>query len=184
MDERIDHVLAFWLDEIGMAGWYAQDDAVDARIARDFGALHEQAAARSLGGWMVTPRGALALIILLDQFSRNLFRGTARAFGNDGYCLSLAKNAIGRGLDLAIPEPGRQFFYLPLEHSESLQDQERAVRLFMMRLPEMPEQGHRAVTGHRDVIRRFGRFPSRNAALGRTDSDAELAYRAQGGYMG
>ena len=183
MEEQIERVLAFWVDEIGPAGWYAQDDAVDARIARDFGEVYEQAAARQLGNWMITPRGSLALIILLDQFSRNLFRGSGQAFAADRYCLSLAKGAVRRNHDLAIAEPQRQFFYLPLMHSETLADQEQCLRLFLLRCPETGDQNVPHAVTHREVIRRFGRFPSRNAALGRTDSDAELAYRAEGGYM-
>lgn len=183
MNEQIDSVLAFWIDEVGPQGWYAQDDGIDARCASDFCALHELAAARSLGGWMARPRGALALIILLDQFSRNIFRGTGRAFASDRYCVSLAKGAVERRHDLAIPEPQRQFFYLPLMHSETLSDQEQCLRMFLLRCPETGHENAEHAIKHREVIRRFGRFPSRNAALGRTDSDAELAYRAEGGYM-
>lgn len=181
---EIDKVLTFWIDEIGPDGWYKGSDELDTLIRREFGGLHALAANGMLNGWSATPRGALALIILLDQFSRNMFRGTSKAFAYDRLALTIAKRVIDQGHDRATPEPERQFFYLPLEHSESLQDQERAVRLFMMRMPDMTDEGRRAVIGHRAVIRRFGRFPSRNAALGRTDSDAELAYRAEGGYMG
>lgn len=180
---EIDKVLKFWLDEIGPDGWYNSSEELDTLIQREFGGLHALAACGLLTFWAASARGSLALLILLDQFSRNMFRGTADAFAHDARALTIAKSAIERGQDLAIPEPARQFFYLPLEHSESLQDQERAVRLFMLRMPGLPEEGRRAVIGHRDVIRRFGRFPSRNAALGRVDSDAELAYRAEGGYM-
>lgn len=183
MDEEIERVLAFWVDEIGPAGWYAQDTAVDARIASEFGALHEQAAARRLGDWMISPRGSLALIILLDQFSRNLFRRSGQAFASDRYCLSLAKGAVRRNHDLEIAEPQRRFFYMPLMHSEMLADQEQCLRMFLLRCPETGPATIIHAVNHREVIRRFGRFPSRNAALGRTDSDAELAYRAEGGYM-
>ena len=180
---EIDKVLTFWIDEVGPEGWYNSSDELDTLIQREFGALHALAAGGLLTSWAASARGSLALLILLDQFSRNMFRGTADAFAFDLKALTIAKSAIDRGQDLTIAEPPRQFFYLPLEHSESLQDQERAVRLFMMRMPDLTEEGRRAVIGHRAVIRRFGRFPSRNAVLGRVDSDAELAYRAEGGYM-
>ena len=183
MEEQINRVLSFWVDEIGPDGWYGQDEANDARCARDFGSLHEQAAARRLGHWQVTARGAFALIVLLDQFSRNIFRGSGQAFAADRYCVSIAGGAIGRNFDLAIAEPQRQFFYMPLMHSEILSNQERCLRLFLLRCPETGARNVPYAIKHRDVIRRFGRFPSRNAALGRADSDAERAYRADGGYM-
>ena len=183
MEEQINRVLGFWIDEIGPAGWYAQNDGIDARCSGEFGALYEQAATRQLGTWMASPRGALALVILLDQFSRNMFRGSGQAFAADRYCLSLAKGAIGRDHDLAIPEPQRKFFYMPLMHSETLTDQEQCLRMFLLRSPETGNENVPHAIKHREVIRRFGRFPSRNAALGRTDSDAERAYRAEGGYM-
>ena len=136
-----------------------------------------------LSAWTASARGALALIILLDQFSRNIYRGSGRAFASDGYCLSIAKGAVARKLDLKIPEPERQFFYLPLMHSETLADQEQCLRLFLLRCPEIGHQNAEHAIKHREVIRKFGRFPSRNAALGRVDSDAELAYREAKGYM-
>ncbi|MEM9060646.1 MAG: DUF924 family protein [Pseudomonadota bacterium] len=176
--------MTFWLEEVGPEGWYKASDEIDDRIAREFGDLRAQACAGQLRSWAATPRSALALVILIDQFSRNLHRGTAEAYAHDPMCRALAKMAIGRGFDLMTPEPGRQFFYLPLEHSESLPDQERSVRLFMTRMPSLPEEGWHAVISHRNVIRRFGRFPSRNAALGRKDTPAELTYREEGGYMG
>ncbi len=179
----IERILDFWLTEIGPEGWYAVSDETDERIRNEFGDLWDQAMAGSLDQWTVSPRGALAFLVLTDQFSRNMHRGTEAAFAADRLACRVAKAAIGRSMDLAIPEPERQFFYLPLMHSEVLSDQERCVRMFMMRLPEIgPEQLSFAVD-HRAVIRKFGRFPSRNMALGRTDSEAELAYRAGGGYM-
>ena len=177
----IERILAFWLEEIGPKGWYERDDAVDARISRDYAGVWHDAMASRLEGWQEDARGALALLILTDQFPRNMFRGTARAFASDGLGRRVAKLAIAHGLDTQIDVPGRQFFYLPLMHSEVLADQERCLRLLMMRMPGSVQIEH--AIKHRDVIRRFGRFPSRNAALGRQDSDAELAYRAQGGYM-
>ena len=173
-------VLAFW-EEVGAAGWYAADAAVDEAVRTRFGALWE--AARE-GGWMdwtPTPRNALALVIVLDQFPRNMFRGDARAFATDGAARTRAKCAIDKGWDKRIGGAMRQFFYLPLEHSESLADQERAVRLFAERMPEAGETLLHA-RAHREVIRRFGRFPTRNAALGRTDTPGERDFLAAGGY--
>ena len=180
---EIDKVLKFWIDEIGPDGWYASSREIDTLIAREFGGLHALATAHMLNAWMTSPRGALALIILLDQFSRNIFRGSGQAFASDRHCLSLAKGAIGRGHDLKIAEPQRQFFYLPLMHSETLADQEQCLRLFLLRCPQIGHQNAEHAIKHREVIRKFGRFPSRNAALGRVDSDAELAYREAKGYM-
>jgi uncharacterized protein (DUF924 family) len=180
---EVDKVLKFWIDEIGPKGWYSSSDEIDTLIQREFGGLHAMAVGGMLSAWTASARGALALIILLDQFSRNMYRGSGRAFASDGYCLSIAKGAVARKLDLKIPEPERQFFYLPLMHSETLADQEQCLRLFLLRCPEIGHQNAEHAIKHREVIRKFGRFPSRNAALGRTDSDAELAYRKGGGYM-
>ncbi|MEM9139169.1 MAG: DUF924 family protein, partial [Pseudomonadota bacterium] len=110
-------------------------------------------------------------------------RGSGEAFASDRHALRLAKLAIGRGHDMRVKEPERQFFYIPLMHSEMLADQERALRLILMNMPKTGAINVEHGIKHRDVIRRFGRFPSRNAALGRTDTEAELAYRAEGGYM-
>lgn len=176
-----ERVLRFWLDEVGPAGWYAVDPEIDRRCAEEFGAQMADALAGRLGRWQTTPRGALALLILLDQMPRNVHRGEARAYAGDERARAAAMVAIDRGFDLHVEPPGRQFFYLPLMHSESLPDQERCVRLLVMRQPDPDNVLH--ATLHREVIRRFGRFPSRNAALGRHDSEAERAYRASGGYM-
>lgn len=181
--DGIAQVLRFWLDEVGPAGWYAVDPAVDRRCADEFGGLIADALGGRLERWQATARGTLALLILLDQLPRNVYRGHAGAHAGDHRARAVAKLAISRGADLAMPEPARQFFYLPLMHSESLADQERCVRLCLMRLPETGAENLKHALLHREVIRRFGRFPSRNAALGRRDTDAERAYRASGGYM-
>lgn len=185
-------VLHFWLEEVEPKAWYLADGAVDAAIRERFSGLFEEAMSGRLGHWLGRPDQALALLILLDQFSRNLFRGEARAFAADPLARRVAKRAITLGHDLATPLPARQFFYLPLMHSESSADQHRCVRLMLMRLadPSVPGSEDPAVAEnlrhaglHRDVIRRFGRFPSRNAALGRRDTAAEIEYRAAKGYM-
>jgi uncharacterized protein (DUF924 family) len=181
---QAEEILRFWLEEVGPKGWYKPDTDLDARIRDRFGTLWQRAAAGGLGGWLARPRNALALLILLDQFPRNMFRGSAEAYRTDRRALAAADAAISRGHDRAVPEPGRQFFYLPLMHGESLAHQDRCVRLILLRLPETGAENLDHAQRHRAVIRRFGRFPSRNRALGRRDTEAELRYRAEGGYMG
>ena len=183
MQSEIERVLSFWIDEVGPGGWYQPGDALDARIRSQFLGLWEDAVAGKLDRWITSPKGALALIILLDQFPRNMFRGEGAAFRSDPLALGFAKRAIGLRHDRRTPEPQRQFFYLPLMHSENLPDQERCVRMIMLGMPECGDDNLPHAVKHREVIRKFGRFPSRNAALGRSDTDAELAYRAEGGYM-
>ena len=178
----IDSIMDLWLDEVGPGGWYTASEELDARITRDYRGLWDTALAGGLRGWQQSAKGTLALLILTDQLPRNMFRGTARAFASDAAARRIAIAAIGREQDVQIDVPARQFFYLPLMHSEVIADQERCLRLLLMRMPGSVQIEH--AVKHRDVIRRFGRFPSRNAAMGRRDTDAELAYRAAGGYMG
>ena len=179
-------VLAFWRDEVGPDRWYASDPALDAEIARRFAPAIEAAAAGRLDAWLAEPEGALALVLLLDQFPRNAWRGTARAFAQDARGNAIAQRAIAMRHDRRIAPELRQFFYLPLMHSEALPHQERCVRLIQFGLADMPKANENLehARRHRDVIRRFGRFPSRNAPLGRADTEAERAYREAGGYMG
>lgn len=178
-------VLEFWLDEVGPKGWFTADDAVDEEIRRRFGDLVERALAGDLEGApgpsAVDRQNVLALLILLDQFPRNLFRGQAKAFAGDAQALELSREAIALGLDLATPEPQRMFFYLPFEHSETLEDQNRAVSLFEERLRSWPDSVEHAEK-HRELIRKFGRFPHRNAALGRESTPEEIAHLEGGGY--
>jgi uncharacterized protein (DUF924 family) len=175
-------LLHFWLDEVGEQGWYAADDVLDAEIRRRFLPTWQAAMEGRLGLWLTTPPEALAYIVLLDQFPRNMFRGDARSFASDPHARAAAKTAIARDWDLRIPEPERQFFYLPLEHSENLVDQDRAVRLFVARMPEQGADNLLHARAHREQIRRFGRFPMRNAALGRANTPAEEEFLAEGGY--
>jgi uncharacterized protein (DUF924 family) len=182
-DHGPDAVIRFGLDEAGPGHWYKADPELDRTIRDRFEALWRQAGDGALDHWVVTARGALALMILLDQFPRNMFRGTASAYRTDARALRIAKQAIARGHDRATPEPERQFFYLPLMHSEVLPDQERCVRLIKLSMPQTGERNIEHARRHREVIRKFGRFPSRNAPLGRTDTEAEKQYRASGGYM-
>lgn len=176
-------LLAWWLDEVGPAGWYAGGEALDGETRTRWLDTWQAAQAGGLGQWLTYPKGALAYIILLDQFPRNMFRDDGRAFATDRMALSAAKGAIAKGWDLRIDEPARQFFYLPLMHSEVLSDQDRCVRLILDRLPETGANNLLHARAHRDVIRRFGRFPYRNAALGRVSRADEAAFLAEGGYM-
>ncbi|PKP84520.1 MAG: DUF924 domain-containing protein [Alphaproteobacteria bacterium HGW-Alphaproteobacteria-2] len=177
-----EEVLSFWIDEVGPGRWYRADPALDARVRERFGALWETAASGGIGHWLCNPQSALALVIVLDQFPRNIFRGEARAFATDSAARAAAKRAVVLGWDMRVAEPERQFFYLPLMHSECLCDQDRGVRLFLTRMPLSGEDNLAHARAHRAEIRRFGRFPHRNLALGRTETDAERAYLATGGY--
>lgn len=179
---QADEVLAFWLDECTPADWYKSDPAFDALIADRFQALWQSATEGALGLWLTHASGTLAYIILTDQFPRNMFRGQAAAFSTDLLGLAAAKMAIDRNWDMKIAEPARQFFYLPLMHSERLSDQDRAVRLFHSRMPETGHTNSDHARAHRAIIRDFGRFPYRNDALGRRTSPAEQAFLDAGGY--
>ncbi|MEL7464553.1 MAG: DUF924 family protein [Pseudomonadota bacterium] len=171
--EAPEAVLDFWLNDVGPDRWYAVEDDVDNRITERFMATWRAAKNGDLDHWMLRPRHALALVILLDQFPRNMFRGSSVAFSSDGRALCIAKKALSDGHDLKAAEPERQFFYLPLMHSESLVDQDRCVRLFLTRMPQTGARNLPFAREHRDVIRQFGRFPYRNEALGRRSTPAE-----------
>ena len=178
-NDRPEDVVRFWT-EAGEALWFARDDGFDDRFRTQFLAAHELAAAGLLGAWEETAQGALALLILLDQFPRNCFRGEARAFASDAQALSVADRALARGFDCEVEERLRTFFYLPYEHSERLADQERALDLFRPMGGEVWEYARL----HHDVIIRFGRFPHRNSVLGRRMTEAEQAYLDGGGFQG
>lgn len=178
-----DSILKYWLDEMGSEAWYAGGEALDAEIRERFSEAWEELMAGSFGLWLTYPSGALAYIILSDQFPRNMFRGEAKAFASDKAARAAAKAAISRDWDLKIDEPARQFFYLPLMHSENLSDQDRAVRLICTRMPETGQPNLVHARAHREVIRKHGRFPFRNEALGRKSTGAESTFLANGGYM-
>jgi len=173
-------VLAFWR-AAGADKWFKKDVAFDAEIVRRYSALWGEAAAGSLPAWEDTPDAALALVILLDQFPRNMFRGDARAFATDTKARGVADRATARGFDRAVPTSERLFFYLPFEHSESEADQARAIAL-------IAALGDADLTRwaqlHADIIKRFGRFPHRNTALGRTSTREEQAFLDAGGFSG
>ena len=178
-------VLDFWFGSPrGKArlAWFRRDAAFDEEIRLRFGGVHEAAARRELDPWRASPEPMLALVVILDQFSRNLFRDDARAFAQDGYALECARQAIARRDDLTLLPVERQFLYLPYEHSESLADQEIGVEL-MRSLDEFEET--RGISSwavrHRDIVARFGRFPHRNATLGRASTPEEVEFLKQPG---
>lgn len=173
-----NEINGFWIDETGPAGWFARSDALDQTIRDRFGAAWEQAGELT-AAWKSTPEGMMAALILTDQFPRNMFRDDPRAFATDALARAMADEAIGQGFDLLFPNPQRNFFYLPFEHSEDLADQDRAVALIAER--GTPEHLRHARL-HRDTIARFGRFPWRNAALNREPGAEETALMAAGGY--
>lgn len=173
-----EQIIGFWLEEVGEQGWYARSDDLDQQIRDRFMASWRQSAELARE-WATSPEGALAALILTDQFPRNMFREDARAFSTDDLALEIAREAIASGFDLRIAPPARQFFYLPFEHSENLADQDRAVGLFAQFLPG---ENLRHARIHRDTIARFGRFPWRNAALGRAPTQAEEQVMQAGGY--
>ncbi|MEY1555725.1 DUF924 family protein [Yoonia sp. R2331] len=175
-------VLAYWLDEIGPKGWYAGGADLDDEIRTRFGETWQLAADGALGLWLTCASETLAYIILTDQFSRNMFRGQAKAFDTDPAACIAAKVAIAKDWDLKIDGMARQFFYMPLMHSENLFDQDRAVRLICSRMPDGGEANLLHAKAHREIIRRFGRFPFRNEALGRATTEKERQFLEQGGY--
>lgn len=175
-------VLDYWLGELGPAGWYAGGEALDGEIRERFGDLWQAAVEGSLDHWIDGPAGALAFLVLTDQFPRNMWRGTGRAFASDAQALAAARQAIAAGWDLAAPEPERQFFYLPLMHSEELADQQDCIGLMIERMPETGADNTLHARAHTEVIRRFGRFPYRNDALGRETTPEEAAFLTAGGY--
>ena len=177
-----EDVLSFWLDEVGPDGWYKADETLDAKISETFEAAWEGAMDGKYSLWLTYPSGALAYIILTDQFPRNMFRGSGRAFASDRAALTAAKAAIGKGWDMRIDEPARQFFYLPLMHSENLVDPERCMACFKDRMPKMGADNLRHAAAHRWIIKRYGRFPYRNAALGRETTSEEAEFMRRGGY--
>ena len=177
-----EKVLSFWLDETDPKQWYNSSKSLDNAILQEFYPTWVSIMDGKFGMWLTYPSGSLAYILVLDQFSRNMFRGTSKAFSSDLIALAAAKQAIKHKFDLAIDEPGRQFFYLPLVHSESLQDQERCIRLMHERMPLEGMNNLLHARAHREVIRKFGRFPTRNEALSRKNTAHEADYMKNGGY--
>jgi uncharacterized protein (DUF924 family) len=172
-------VVSFWI-EAGPALWFAKNPEFDARFRGRFVREHEAAARGELQHWQDTPDGALALVLLLDQFPRNAFRGTPRMYDTDALARQVARQAFEARFDREIAMELRKFFVLPFAHSEDLADQERSVAL--ARRTGADDLAH--AEHHRDIVRRFGRFPHRNAILGRESTPAESEYLANGGYGG
>jgi len=185
LDEHARAILDCWFGAPGSATcgkdrklWFARDAAFDAMLRERFGGLLEAAGQGALDAWAHTPLGALALVILLDQFSRNIHRGTARAFATDGHAIRIARQMVADGFDLRLAGLfHRAFAYLPYEHDESLDSQRESLRLFK---PFEAEPGgasyYRSALRHAAVIKRFGRFPHRNALLGRASTEEETVF--------
>ncbi len=190
-----EDVIGFWfgaLDGDGMPAaaasqrWFDGGEAFDEEIRRRFGALVDAALDGGVTGWEAEPRGRLALVIALDQFTRNLFRGDARSYAGDARALALARDAVATGLDAQLQPVERIFLYLPFEHAEDPAAQERSCALFAALAEDAPEAGRaffeissEHAERHRAAIARFGRFPARNAALGRESTAEERAYLAE-----
>jgi uncharacterized protein (DUF924 family) len=171
-------VLTFWFADEARDLWFEKNATFDATCRQQLGALADDAAAGRLNVWASTPRGALALVILLDQVPRNLHRGTPAAFAQDAKAREVARRALSAGLDADLAPAERLFLYLPFEHSEDAADQALAVELIeRLGHPDWTDATRR----HRDIILRFGRFPHRNAALGRPSTPEELAFLAEPG---
>jgi uncharacterized protein (DUF924 family) len=177
-------IVGFWVSA-GPSKWFSHSPAFDEAIRLRFEPVHHACARGEYAAWADTAEGALALLLLLDQFPRNLYRKSAHSYATDPLARSIARRALGAGFDRQLAPELRPFFYLPFEHSEDLGDQDRAVALC---------EAHDAATGdvdtlkwaviHRNIIRRFGRFPHRNAALGRQSTPEEQAYLDEGGFAG
>ena len=172
-------VLAFWR-EAGPDKWFTKDPAFDAEIREKFLGTYEAAVAGGLSEWEATAEGALALVIVLDQFSRNMFRGDARTYAADPAARAVANRSLKRGYDQDVPPGERGFFFLPFMHSEDLADQDRCVALYR----EAGDPDLKYALEHHDVVRRFGRFPHRNVILGRATTPEEQAFLDGGGFKG
>ena len=193
MNETVNQILDYWFGEIeeGFCTedrgklWFAGGEEVDATIREQFGKEVELACNNELDAWQETPRGRMALILLLDQFTRNIYRGTSEAFAHDAQAQAICKAGLDLGHDQELPYVMRSFFYLPLEHAEDPDSQERCVALYRALHAEVPEPYKEKTKSnleyallHRDIIVQFGRFPHRNQALGRTSTPEEEAYLA------
>jgi len=173
-----DTVLRFWFEELQPAQWWKVDPAFDALVRSRFGALHERAVRCELFAWRATPQGRLAEVIVLDQFARNIHRGSRQAFAGDPLALALAQEAVAAGADLALPVERRAFLYLPYMHSESAAI--HAVGEPLMR-ERAPQHTHEFELKHKVIVDRFGRYPHRNAILGRVSTPEEAVFLTQPG---
>jgi len=193
--DEVEAVLEFWfgqLDESGAADaeharrWFVKDEGFDREIRARFGVTHDAAAGGKREGWLAEARGSLAYVIVLDQFSRNLFRGDARAFAADARALAAAQKGVERGHDRMLRTDERAFLYMPFMHSEDLEMQDRSLQLFVALAADAPP-AHTGMAAnqvryaerHREIIARFGRFPHRNAVLGRPSTAEEVEFLKQ-----
>jgi len=195
--EQAESILEYWFgteaDDLVAANqhtalWWKKNPQVDQEIRERFASLLDAAAAGNLDGWLTRPRGRLAMIILADQFSRNMYRDTPRSFAFDPLAQIWCKAGLDSGADRLLRPVERVFFNLPLEHSESLEDQHRSVALFKSLAESVPDEHRELFDGylkyaerHRDIVQRFGRFPHRNAILGRESTEEEIAFLQQPG---
>ena len=175
-DAELRAVLDYWLLQTGPEKWFIRDDALDGEIRAKFSSLHVRAVAGELAHWRGTPDGCLGEIILLDQFSRNLYRGHPRAYAADAQAREVMTLALARDFDAAMSQDERRFLYMPLQHSEDAEDQARSVDLF--RTLE-DDDTFKYTLRHQEIIARFGRFPHRNADLGRDSTAEEIAFLAE-----
>jgi uncharacterized protein (DUF924 family) len=187
MKSLAPEVLRFWFGEGADHGkvhkrWFEKDPGFDALVTKRFRKLHQEMLEGKHREWLDDPRGCLARIIVLDQFPRHIYRGSAGAFSTDGLAREAAKHLVAKGWDRGMLPVERMFAYLPFQHSESIEDQERALDLYrpLQAFPETADTERYAVA-HRDIVRRFGRFPHRNAALGRPSTPAETEFLKQPG---
>lgn len=171
-------VLTFWFEELKPGQWFATDEDVDEAIRTRFGECHDRAIRCECAGWRVSPQGRLAEVIVLDQFSRNLYRGSAQAFAHDALALALAQEAVAQGLDSLLSAQQRTFMYMPYMHSESLPIHAQGLELFEANGIESNIEFHRR---HTEILRRFGRYPHRNHILGRTSRREEIEFLRQPG---
>lgn len=175
MRDTKQEVLRFWFEETSPPQWFQKNDGFDAEVRARFLTTYEMAVRGLCDEWQRQAEGTLALCIVLDQFPRNMFRGTPKAFQSDAQALLIARLAIGKGFDQILQPVKRRFLYLPFEHSENLEDQKKSVCLFMSMKDDDP-MGYEYALKHLEVIEKFGRFPHRNALLGRDSTAEELQY--------
>jgi uncharacterized protein (DUF924 family) len=174
----IDDILRFWFDELDPKDWWRKDDALDAKIVARFKPAYEALRKNVPASWLESPEGMLAAILVLDQFPRNMFRDSPQAFATDAEALALAKRAIAEGMDMRLEPRKRAFIYLPFQHVEDRAEQARSVELFAALGQELNLD---FAVRHKDVIDRFGRFPHRNAVLGRQSTEEEQEFLKQPG---
>jgi len=181
MTREFQPVLDTWFTKLGPSKWFDKNDEVDAQLRKDFGELHQAVASGECDGWLDSARSRLAYIIVLDQISRNIFRDQKEAFANDGKAVQAVLDGIDQWMDQGLTLLERVFFYMPLMHAEDLQAQNRCVALFegLVKSDKQAQPSLDYANQHRDVIKKFGRFPGRNAALGRTSTPEEVEFLKQ-----